>query len=129
RSPASSSTTGASCVHPAGIRSAGRGSGNGASWPNAKAGAANSSRQASSLETNVVVTRYPADKSRRRPCANFRCTYAWIGEKLCHKGVDLASVRRKLSPMAANQVLLDYLKTRRSVGIGFLQEPGPNAAE
>lgn len=31
--------------------------------------------------------------------------------------------------MAANQVLLDYLKTRRSVGIGFLQEPGPNAAE
>jgi len=31
--------------------------------------------------------------------------------------------------MPANQVLLDYLNTRRSVGIGFLQEPGPNAAE
>jgi len=31
--------------------------------------------------------------------------------------------------MPANQVLLDYLKARRSVGIGFLQEPGPNAAE
>jgi len=31
--------------------------------------------------------------------------------------------------MRANQVLLDYLKARRSVGIGFLQEPGPDAAE
>jgi len=31
--------------------------------------------------------------------------------------------------MPANQALLDYLKTRRSVGIGFLKEPGPNAAE
>ena len=31
--------------------------------------------------------------------------------------------------MPPNQALLDYLKTRRSVGIGFLQEPGPNAAE
>lgn len=31
--------------------------------------------------------------------------------------------------MPANQALLDYLKTRRSVGIGFLQEPGPNASE
>ena len=31
--------------------------------------------------------------------------------------------------MPANQALLDYLNTRRSVGIGFLQEPGPNAAE
>ena len=31
--------------------------------------------------------------------------------------------------MPANQVLLDYLKARRSVGIGFLQEPGPDAAE
>jgi len=31
--------------------------------------------------------------------------------------------------MPANQTLLDYLNTRRSVGIGFLQEPGPSAAE
>ncbi|WP_395818866.1 nitroreductase [Devosia sp.] len=31
--------------------------------------------------------------------------------------------------MPANAALLDYLKTRRSVGVGFLQEPGPNAAE
>jgi nitroreductase len=31
--------------------------------------------------------------------------------------------------MPANQALLHYLKTRRSVGIGFLNEPGPSAAE
>lgn len=31
--------------------------------------------------------------------------------------------------MAANPALLDYFKTRRSVGIGFLAEPGPNANE
>lgn len=31
--------------------------------------------------------------------------------------------------MPANVALLDYLKTRRSVGIGFLQEPGPDGAE
>ena len=31
--------------------------------------------------------------------------------------------------MTVNAALRDYLKTRRSVGIGFLKEPGPNAAE
>lgn len=31
--------------------------------------------------------------------------------------------------MPANPALLDYFKTRRSVGIGFLDGPGPNAAE
>jgi nitroreductase len=31
--------------------------------------------------------------------------------------------------MPRNQALLDYLKTRRSVGIGFLSEPGPGPAE
>ena len=31
--------------------------------------------------------------------------------------------------MAVNTALRDYLKTRRSVGIGFLKEPGPTAAE
>lgn len=31
--------------------------------------------------------------------------------------------------MPANAALRDYLLTRRSVGIGFLAEPGPNAAE
>lgn len=31
--------------------------------------------------------------------------------------------------MTANAPLIEYLKTRRSVGVGFLQEPGPNAAE
>ena len=31
--------------------------------------------------------------------------------------------------MPANPALLDYLKTRRSVGIGFLKEPGPTPAE
>jgi len=31
--------------------------------------------------------------------------------------------------MAVNQALLDYLKTRRSVGIGFLRDPGPTPAE
>jgi hypothetical protein len=31
--------------------------------------------------------------------------------------------------MPANTALRDYLRTRRSVGIGFLAEPGPNAAE
>ena len=31
--------------------------------------------------------------------------------------------------MPANPALLDYLKTRRSVGIGFLKDPGPTAAE
>ncbi len=31
--------------------------------------------------------------------------------------------------MTANAALLDYLKTRRSVGIGFLKEPGPTADE
>lgn len=31
--------------------------------------------------------------------------------------------------MPANPALLDYLKTRRSVGIGFLQEPGPDAEQ
>lgn len=31
--------------------------------------------------------------------------------------------------MPVNQALLDYLKTRRSVGIGFLKDPGPSAAE
>jgi nitroreductase len=31
--------------------------------------------------------------------------------------------------MPRNQALLDYLKTRRSVGIGFLGEPGPSPAE
>lgn len=31
--------------------------------------------------------------------------------------------------MPVNQALLDYLKTRRSVGIGFLNDPGPTPAE
>ena len=31
--------------------------------------------------------------------------------------------------MAANTALLDYLKTRRSVGIGFLKDPGPTPDE
>ncbi len=31
--------------------------------------------------------------------------------------------------MAANEALLSYLKTRRSVGIGFLKDPGPSPAE
>ncbi len=31
--------------------------------------------------------------------------------------------------MAANAALRDYLLTRRSVGLAFLQEPGPNAAQ
>jgi nitroreductase len=31
--------------------------------------------------------------------------------------------------MPRNQPLIDYLKTRRSVGIGFLAEPGPNPRE
>ena len=31
--------------------------------------------------------------------------------------------------MPANPALLEYLKTRRSVGIGFLKDPGPSAAE
>jgi len=31
--------------------------------------------------------------------------------------------------MPANQALRDYLKTRRSVGIGFLKDPGPTAEE
>lgn len=31
--------------------------------------------------------------------------------------------------MPANPALLDYLKTRRSVGVGFLAEPGPDADE
>ena len=31
--------------------------------------------------------------------------------------------------MPANAALRDYLKTRRSVGIGFLKDPGPTAAE
>jgi nitroreductase len=31
--------------------------------------------------------------------------------------------------MPRNAALLDYLKTRRSVGIGFLTEPGPSPAE
>jgi nitroreductase len=31
--------------------------------------------------------------------------------------------------MPVNSAMLDYLKTRRSVGIGFLQEPGPSAFE
>ena len=31
--------------------------------------------------------------------------------------------------MSANPELLHYLKTRRSVGIGFLKDPGPSAAE
>jgi nitroreductase len=31
--------------------------------------------------------------------------------------------------MAVNAALRDYLKTRRSVGSGFLAEPGPNAEE
>jgi nitroreductase len=31
--------------------------------------------------------------------------------------------------MAVNQALLNYLKTRRSVGIGFLKDPGPTPAE
>jgi nitroreductase len=31
--------------------------------------------------------------------------------------------------MPANAALLDYLKTRRSVGIGFLKDPGPTPAE
>ena len=31
--------------------------------------------------------------------------------------------------MPINAALRDYLKTRRSVGIGFLKDPGPNAAE
>jgi nitroreductase len=31
--------------------------------------------------------------------------------------------------MPANSALRDYLKTRRSVGIGFLAEPGPTQAE
>lgn len=31
--------------------------------------------------------------------------------------------------MTINAALRDYLKTRRSVGIGFLKDPGPNAEE
>ena len=31
--------------------------------------------------------------------------------------------------MPANAALRDYLKTRRSVGIGFLKDPGPTSAE
>ena len=31
--------------------------------------------------------------------------------------------------MTVNSAMLDYLNTRRSVGIGFLKEPGPNASE
>jgi nitroreductase len=31
--------------------------------------------------------------------------------------------------MPANSALLSYLKTRRSVGLGFLKEPGPTPAE
>jgi nitroreductase len=31
--------------------------------------------------------------------------------------------------MASNSALIDYLKTRRSVGIGFLNEPGPSPEE
>src|SRR6218665_1935784 len=31
--------------------------------------------------------------------------------------------------MPANAALLDYLKTRRSVGIGFLKDPGPTPDE
>lgn len=31
--------------------------------------------------------------------------------------------------MPVNTVVRDYLKTRRSVGIGFLKDPGPTAAE
>lgn len=31
--------------------------------------------------------------------------------------------------MTANSAMLDYLNTLRSVGIGFLKEPGPNASE
>ena len=31
--------------------------------------------------------------------------------------------------MPANAALRDYLKTRRSVGIGFLKDPGPTPAE
>ncbi len=31
--------------------------------------------------------------------------------------------------MASNTALIDYLKTRRSVGIGFLNEPGPSTEE
>lgn len=31
--------------------------------------------------------------------------------------------------MPRNDALVDYLKTRRSVGIGFLGDPGPSAAE
>src|SRR5262245_6643316 len=32
-------------------------------------------------------------------------------------------------PMPVNAALRDYLLTRRSVGLAFLKEPGPNAAE
>lgn len=31
--------------------------------------------------------------------------------------------------MSANTPVIDYLKTRRSVGIGFLKDPGPSAEE
>ena len=31
--------------------------------------------------------------------------------------------------MAANQAMLDYLSTRRSVGIAFLKDPGPDASQ
>jgi nitroreductase len=31
--------------------------------------------------------------------------------------------------MPANQAVIDYLKTRRSVGIGFLRDPGPSPDE
>ena len=31
--------------------------------------------------------------------------------------------------MASNTALIDYLKTRRSIGIGFLNEPGPSPEE
>jgi nitroreductase len=51
--------------------------------------------------------------------------YPWIGEKLCHKGMTPARTPR----MPVNAVLRDYLKTRRSVGIGFLKDPGPTPEE
>ena len=70
----------------------------------------------------LIFTSIPAEPSAPA-CAAF--VYAWIREKLCHK----VPGPRKDQSMPINVPVRDYLKSRRSVGIGFLKDPGPTPEE
>jgi nitroreductase len=99
----------------------------GASWATASIGISSAAAQAAIPNQIFLVTSDPLPAIGSPPLVNASAVHAypWIGEKLCHKDVLLA----RTLPMPINAPLRDYLLSRRSVGMAFLQDPGPTAEQ